>query len=403
MTTKGRSRGIPHIEDLPLKEFHKALNRISEYEITEKVDGSEILFGIDEKGFYTSRESHGGGRVYDVNEYGVTFSNTYKRSAHIALESVLTQLKSAGLKPGDQVEAEVLFGEVPNVVTYSADTNYIIFLRTTEGDVDIDHLTQELDGQSLSISITTPFTDNGIYIDYRLETNSWKFSRTPVIPNTIPIYVSKFSNQLKVKEEILTTFVRKTSSAFGPKNGWIEGIVLSNPITNHRFKVVDKDVFLSQKKHQWRHRDELMEYPRSPKYVTSVYGNMLAAFSSILDAEELGTIMAKKYLRQIGNTTTERLAFLAAGQSFTTLITHWNSTIKFYKTVLLRRVDKYEEKIKVLDHGLSPTSIKRTKETFATLYAQIGALEEGILNAKSTEALIFVFLEKQLRDLENET
>jgi hypothetical protein len=400
MTKTGRSRGIPHIEDLPVKEFQNAMERIAEYEITEKVDGSEILFGIDDKGFYTSRETHGGGRVYNVEEYGVTFSNTYKRSAHIVLESVLTHLKSAGLEPGDQVEAEVLYGEVPNVVPYSADTSYIIFLRTTEGTVDIDQLKQKLDGHSLNISIMTPFSPNGRDIFYKTVENTWKFSRTPVIPNKIPTHVSRLRDPAEVKNTILEQFVRMTPSAFGPSDGWIEGIVLVNPVTGHRFKVVDKDVFLTEKNHQWKHRDELMEYPRSPKYVNSILGRMLVDIATDLGHDVLGTIMAKKYLRSMGKNTEERLAYLMDG---TTRLPHWLFTVRKTRSILSRRLDKYEEEIKVFNHGYSPTSIQRTKETFATFFALLDTMEKGLEKSNNIEEMIMVFLGKQLRDIENET
>lgn len=403
MTKTGRSRGIQHIEDLPVKEFQKAMERIAEYEITEKVDGSEILFGIDENGFYTSREKHGGGRVYNVDEYGVTFSNTYKRSAHIALESVLPHLESAGLKPGDQVEAEVLYGEVPNVVPYSADTSYIIFLRTTEGTVNIDRLTQELDGHSLSISIMTPYTPDGIQILTRQEDNNWKFARTPVIPNTIPTYVSRLRDPAEVKNTILEQFVRKTPSAFGPADGWIEGIVLANPITGHRFKVVDKDVFLAEKNFQWKFRDEIMEYPRSPNYVNSVLGNMLVEIGEYFHEKALGTIMAKKILRKMGNTTQERLDALK--ENFTE-----NESVglkcayivgRYFKT-LQRLLVSFEIEIRDSGKGYSASGIKRTRETFATLFTQMETMKNSFLAARNKDEAIRVFLGKQLSDLENE-
>ncbi|HEY6438369.1 MAG TPA: hypothetical protein VIY47_17415, partial [Ignavibacteriaceae bacterium] len=175
------SRGISHIEDLPVTEFIKTLNSLHEFEITEKVDGAQILFGIDDYGFYTSRESKGGERIYNERDYSVTFSSTYKRSAHKLLEQVLPILREAGLRNGDQVEAEVVFVELPNVVPYSKDTNYLIFLSTTEGTVNIDHLKQKLDGRSVSVSLISPVTSDGKTISLQEEINEWKFSRAPKI------------------------------------------------------------------------------------------------------------------------------------------------------------------------------------------------------------------------------
>ena len=114
------SRGISHIEDMPVGEIIEILTNLSNYSITEKVDGAQILFGIDDNGFYTSRETKGGERIYNEADYGITFASTYMRSAHKLLEQMLQALKGAGLRLGDQVEAEVLYGQVPNVVPYSA-------------------------------------------------------------------------------------------------------------------------------------------------------------------------------------------------------------------------------------------------------------------------------------------
>ena len=178
------SSGISHIEDLPISEFIKVIQNIKQYKVTEKVDGAELLFGIDDYGFYTSREVKGGKRVYNESDYDITFSSTYMRSAHRLLEQCLPQLKAAGFKTGDQVEAEVLYGELPNVVPYSPDTSYLIFLRTTEGTVDIDKLQQKLDEKRVSISLTVPVTDDGRTIYLKEETNHWQFSRAPgIIPD----------------------------------------------------------------------------------------------------------------------------------------------------------------------------------------------------------------------------
>lgn len=176
------SKGIPHIEDLDLSDFIDTLDKWHFHEATEKLDGAQILFGIDENGFYTSRESKGGRRIYNESDYDVRFSTTYMRATHKLLESVLPALKSAGLRLGDQVESEVLSGPVPNVVQYSEDTNYLIFLRVIEGNVNINRLKQKLAGHSLSITLDTPITVDGRKIYVTEQTHEWKFSRSPIVP-----------------------------------------------------------------------------------------------------------------------------------------------------------------------------------------------------------------------------
>lgn len=310
---------IPHLEDLSPRKFLHVMNSYWEYEATEKLDGSQLLFGIDEDGFYTSRETKGGLRIYNVDHYEASFKNTYIRSAHIALENSLDLLEEAGLKPGCQVEVEVLYGEFPNVVQYSPERCFIIFLRTTEGDVNIDELRVKLEGQSLTIPLTVPFTFDGKNIDYKDVINVWEFARSPVIelPNdldghildtvrmvefitdrpfnedisTLEFLETPFNRKphwadpteiwadlradlmeekrdcledirrivLNLKEVLLDKIVRRQASAFGPAGGWIEGVVFRHPHTKHMFKLVDKDFFLTIKDFYWKERNELFD------------------------------------------------------------------------------------------------------------------------------------------------
>lgn len=181
MIPKGASRGITHIEDLSVDDFLNTVRYISEYTITEKLDGAQLLFGLDDKGFYTSRESKGGRRIYFVDEYDITFSTTYMRSAHLLLASILSEMMSAGLQVGDQVEIEVLYGSLPNVVPYVGEINRIIFLRTTAGLADINRLSEKIHGRAFYTELEVPFTDNGKTIQLKKERLKWAFSAVPRI------------------------------------------------------------------------------------------------------------------------------------------------------------------------------------------------------------------------------
>jgi len=173
------SEGITHVEDLAVHDFIDALRNFDQYEISEKVDGSNIRFGIDNHGFYTTRETKGGERVHDVEEYAVQFSTTFQRSAHLALEAVLPIMEKYGLSTGDQVEAEVLFGKLPNAVPYSGETNQIIFLRVITGEVELDQLKESLDGETITINLEAPYTLDGKSVRIIPEEHIWTFAKTP--------------------------------------------------------------------------------------------------------------------------------------------------------------------------------------------------------------------------------
>jgi hypothetical protein len=400
------SRGISHIEDVPVGEIIEILTNLSNFEITEKVDGAQILFGIDGKGFYTSRETKGGARIYNEEDYGITFSSTYMRSAHKLLEQMLPVLKGAGLRPGDQVEAEVLYGQVPNVVPYSADTNYLIFLRTTEGTVNIDRLKQKLDGQAVSVSLVSPFTDDGKSITLRETINTWEFARVPIIEknynvalitrrlaemkrylamqdsftlqplgviletplNKIPQWVitgtwKHVKEYLKERKEeirydlekdhilplktvLLNNFVRETASSFGPPvedGGWIEGIVLRHKDTGRMVKLVDKDVFGTIREMAWKKRNTLIERAKSTEGASSFMGKLFLDMATSIGHPELGTMQAKNYLRKAGTITEERLSTLSSGINFETVRQYWVSLLEVRQQELERELDKYEK------------------------------------------------------------
>lgn len=457
------SKGISHIEDLPIDAFIDVLVNLHEYEITEKVDGAEILFGIDERGFYTSREAKGGNRVYSVEDYSVTFPTTYMRSAHILLEQALPSLRAAGLKRGDQVEAEVLYGELPNVVPYSADRNYLIFLRTTEGTVNIDRLKQKLYGQTLSVSIRAPFTNDGKTISLREEKNTWLFSRVPILENNLPtglldshiyeirkiltivdvltgqtygtlletplnripfwfkgewkeikehirerrIYIEKiiyFNHVLPVKEVLLTHLVRNTKSEFGPlveDGGWIEGVVLTNS-NGKMVKLVDKDVFGTVREIAWEKRNYLIEHAKGVESQAGFMGRLLRDMALALGHPELGTIQAKRYLHKVGVLTEDKLYILSENVDFNAVKSYWLSLFTVRESKLYEELDKYcrDSSVLLRDNRILTQAIrKRTLETFASLFDKIKTFKILTEQSNSVPNLILILIGKHLGNL----
>lgn len=442
------SRGIPHIEDLPVSDIIETLANINDYQITEKVDGAQILFGIDEIGFYTSRETKGGTRIYNEGSYGMTFPSTYMRSTHKLLEQVLPILRGSGLGPGDQVEAEVLYGELPNVVPYSADTNYLIFLRTTEGNVNIDRLQQKLDGQSISISLVAPHTDDGRTIEFKEETNNWKFSRVPIIErkgialsirrniiremmeylasvdiltkqtygtileiplNKIPEWIipgtwkeiKEHIKQKKIeiqsillekqimpaKEVFLDHYVRNTASSFGPlveDGGWIEGVVLRHKLTGKMVKLVDKNVFGEVREQAWARRNMITESAKGIENPHSFLGKLMVNLATSFGHPELGTMQAKNYLRRIGKTTEERLDILSENFNFNSVRNYWDSLLKLHNLFLEGELDNYAKET-AINEGIRRIFAKAIRNRTLESFAQTFE-KVSILRGKTLQA-----------------
>lgn len=356
---------IPHLEDLKPEELQNVLNNFWVYTVTEKLDGSQLLFGIDEDGFYTSREFHGGMRVYNVDDYEPIFRNTYIRSAHIALESVLPELESAGLKEGMQIEIEVLFGIIPNVINYQSPYNYIVFLRSTNSDFNVENLAKVVNDKISQHKLITPVTHDSKTIEYEEIKYKWKFSSVPVIElgkfyeidlfkkeidsfldssvygykvsHVLSLNLNKDREMIKTvyrfidvptlrdelrdrfndivlrhKEILLNLIVRPISSKFSNSAGFIEGLVFSSPGLR-TFKLVDKDTFLKVKNLHWKHRNEL--------YVLSKYDYTTDELDRKLDKyeKETSTLFEEfmEILRDHGTSTIEASVLCQVNQNRT--------------------------------------------------------------------------------------
>lgn len=454
------SRGISHIEDLPPAEIVEVLSNLRDYAITEKVDGAQLLFGIDINGFYTSRESKGGERIYNEGDYGIKFSSTYIRSAHKLLEQMLPALKGAGLKLGDQVEAEVLYGEMPNVVPYSADINYLIFLRTTEGTVNIDRLHRRLDGHETSVSLVSPFTDDGRTIELQEETNTWKFSRVPLIEkkdisaslkvhlgemkkflevtdpvtkqpygtilevplNKIPAWVMpgtwkevkehikekrtyiqgmlEAGHIIPIKEVLLNYYVRNTASSFGPlleDGGWIEGVVLRNASTGKMVKIIDKDIFGKVREAAWQKRNMLTERAKGVDSDAGFMGRLYLDMARSIGHPELGTYQARNYLRKTGVITEDKLDLLTEGVDFGTVKSYWGSLLEIRYNDLNADLDKYEKEVS--ENYVHHSVVKRTHQTYATILQEIVHIQERTISSLNTNDLLQILVGKQLGKL----
>lgn len=172
--------GITHIEDLPLQDFIHAVETLKDKTVTEKLDGSNLWFGVDDKGFFTSREgkSRKGTRFYNVSDYPAVAAYNGFRGAHEALARHADIIKRH-LQPGDMVEVEVLFGRQPNTVTYGNDEkNFIVILRGIDTDQKkVNALAKALNGKSSKINSTVITSDDGENLKQEDVQQQWEFTQ----------------------------------------------------------------------------------------------------------------------------------------------------------------------------------------------------------------------------------
>jgi len=390
-----------HIDDLPFSKLIGIISNLKDYSITEKVDGSQLLFGIDEYGFYTSRETKGGTRIYNANEYPITFSTTYIRSAHLALESVLPQLISLGLSNGDQIEIEVLYTELPNVISYSKTTNYIIFLRTTLGKINIDKLNYPFNDYTVN-DVKVPTSINGKDVSIITKSDKWCFrnSNPIILPvsayDKIQIVITQFSNSIELKQYLIENLVNAISSSFGATK--IEGLVLRNILTNSQYKIVDKDTFLKEKNFIWQVRNSISETPRSIKSIDSFQGRLYERLLTVLNLDlVLLTTQSKSYLRKFGSKETilNKLSLNNPINFKDELISILDDSINFLDETLDAYLEQY---LTVEYNGIKYQGIihSRTLEVFADTYLKIRNLKNKCLNAETNNDIIIALFEKQL-------
>jgi uncharacterized protein YjaG (DUF416 family) len=299
--------GITHLEDLSLKEFIRTIESLKNKIITEKLDGANLWFGLDEEGVYTSREGKNPkrGRFRKVDDYAMVASYNAFRAAHLAIEKVASIIKKY-LRVGDQVEMEVMFGRQPNTVTYGAnDANFIVILRGVNGTPEerVNALSDALNGKTVQVNSTIVSSPDGETLELKDAQLTWKFTqvkpvdskkintkevdkllrelkkflgqKNKVIPHMTNEEVAELAltsipkeqreaakkerervlavilndYKLPIKEYLLNNFVRKikpflqTDELHPSEDIGVEGIVVRDPVSGSQTKIVDKDVF----------------------------------------------------------------------------------------------------------------------------------------------------------------
>lgn len=192
--------GISHIEDLAIADFIATIKNIDKLQATEKLDGAQLYFGIDENNqFFTSREGKRGQRYYSAEDYGNDFWVSGFKSAHTALHLKLNLIKQI-VKPNNTIEIEVLYGPQPNAIPYSSDTNYIVFLRSILGSTNLDALRDLLGDNIVSFEIEVPSSNDGVKIETRNEKQIWKFAKVPHID---PKHVAAIQKNTNINSKLV--------------------------------------------------------------------------------------------------------------------------------------------------------------------------------------------------------
>ena len=205
---EGRDYGITHVEDLDVESFIRAIERLHELTCVQKLDGANLMGGIDVHGqLYTSREQKGGKRFYKQSDFPNTSAYDGFRAAHAVLVSITDDIRTV-VSPGEAFSLEVLFGHQPNTVFYGKEgMNYLAFLEMVPGDDPsiepdqkiIDKIEEILADRTIAVKTTISDTTDGIQIMKAPRLSDWKITKSDHVPSidVRQIDVSKTIEKLK--------------------------------------------------------------------------------------------------------------------------------------------------------------------------------------------------------------
>jgi hypothetical protein len=305
---------MKHIEDLTKDQMLHIASNLSKMRVTEKIDGSNLVFGFDDDGqLYTSRLNKGRvERYYDPSDYeNIPVNNTFK-AAHAVLALHFQANPIDKPNYGTVYESEVLFGRQPNAVVYGS--NRIVFISKFPHPLPEDQYT---------VTTDMIFSDDGRSTYTESVTSTWAIDNVPVVqvPN---IYLDDSLSKEQAKDILVENILRHVQPTFRDatdikphEDFGVEGVVIEDPNTGDVVKLVDKHTFTLINQFNFAIRNELKAAgprfnPANNTHLyttfaatvgyqkTSIYDTMLSEIADMVGIPGLGKYMSitrtlKKY------------------------------------------------------------------------------------------------------------
>lgn len=290
---------MKHIEELPKPQMLHVLKSLNKLSVTEKVDGSNLVFGFEDDGrFYTSRANKGKEeRFYSNTDYdNVPVNNAFK-AAHAALSCTVATTPI----PGTAYEIEVLCGRQPNAVVYGS--NRIVF---------IDHY-PHIPTSRPSVRTNMIFSDDGVTLYKRRVQTTWSFSQIPNVDLDPMLFPDEMGKD-EIKQFLVERVLRSIKPAFRDapdiqphEDFGVEGIVIADEDGN-AVKLVDRQTFTLINQFNFAIRNEIKSTgprfnPSNNKDLyrefiatigyqkQSIYDTMLTEFADLVGVPGIGKYM----------------------------------------------------------------------------------------------------------------
>lgn len=484
------AEGIANLEDLDVTAFIDAVRRIGKMQASEMLDGASLYFGLDETGtFYTTRSGkREGDKYYNESDYPYFAANNGLRAAHAALQAKERDIRIVFM-PGDLAEVDILYGRQPNAVSYGLDgKNFIALIRGVEptSDVKVDQLSGVLEnGETIVKSIIVDTTD-GINLERKAISQTFRFVGSQKIKGdglqkvklekelknlekyldeksgvgtltnyelmttslgAVPkdervaakaikervIAAVKNQHKLTIKKELLSKFVRNLKPALGAadlsgdEDLGVHGIILSDPTTGEKLKVVDKTSFDTVNDFNYAVRNQIAGPVRTIDDAApleargGITGQMKIRIADLLGNKELamGRNAKQVFADNMGDTpvaTLRNVAKILNGsqdvQGVKRKIEAVVGATMDELTNMLNRFNKHKDspedtyRLKLKNGkaiGLSPETIKRTQMTFAETRRNLQELKDKVGQAKSFDNLVAILYGRMAKQVHAET
>lgn len=270
--------GIRHLCDEKIKdsEFQYFLNNLETFAVTEKVDGTNLTFGLDDRGdFFINRDKK------DGRKFGNIYQNTKNRLGPVFSKyfDILFKFNHTGairLSRNSSIEIEIIDDPITNVVPY--DPRQFIILNEAQGYIEIykDEIEAPAgSGQMWAMKFNRPYK-----IDADLIRN---------------IFLEKPRAEalVEMKKQLLDI-----PSQYGVNNpdSWIEGLVFRKG--DLIYKLVNKDRFTVMNKFLHEERAKISAPKPSVNSVGGLYQEMIAEIARYYDCEPVATSQRSRWNSQ---------------------------------------------------------------------------------------------------------
>lgn len=290
LTEALKMTSIPHFDQMTIPQVISFFEN-EDWEITEKADGSNVSFGVDENGIFV--KSKKGNPVYNAQEY-VDLSVTFNNDIHLGFAELLNLLLNnedrfisfynkfnqviGGI--GFQIFGELFSKSHMNVISYSPEkigkgAVYVFMVKTDTANKGTD-ITNSPIGQQIIKEFISSFqgVDGWNFyskrpVDVDIKTSNYKNEIIDIIKNNKDILNSRKKIDKEQKDILvskitqLLSFLKKQTlqqisgvhSMLGGEE--IEGVVVRNLKNGALAKIVDLEGFGAKRVEQWHGIDQI--------------------------------------------------------------------------------------------------------------------------------------------------